>query len=849
MGSNKGINFFLELNDHSIGVAKTSSTSATPSIEGFREACLDDAASVKEAINAITGGNSGEPTAVHCALRPGKRFFDLASLDDARSHKTTAAIEDYVAKSVSIKSEDTNTAAIYARTGQPVDGSSKDSWFAATTTKESAKNALEKLKEWNLKSDGFESASVSLIGSVQAALKAGNQSAPVVCWDIGESSSDLFLIGQQGIEGSRRIGFGYDQVAEAIQAEIQLKFKAAAAKLFFNDRYDFATNAPKIAKRVATLLESEITKLSAESTTAPTEFFCAGLPTKQGWFTRELAASLQFKAWTPDLAGWSKQSGIILPESLSGSSCSPSWLGLFGMAAAHSTNKLLWHPKWDRANAPIAASAATAPAQAEPAKKAAATPAPAKAQPQAAVAKPAPAAQAKVAKPEPKKQEPVKKESAPVAAVKQEKAPKAPKAPGSGNSTMIKRVAMAAAGAILLGGGFFYLKAVKADQQAALEAKKIAEQRAAADAEARQEAEMKALAEAEARMAAEREAAEKEAVAKAAREKAEEEARLREIENERLMHARGSVEITTVPAGATVTVGNLASKTTPASYGDLRLGGYTAEISMEGYETATVKIEVKENQTTSVGPVRLVRHVGTLIIETKPAGLNYEVRPASSGLFASSSQKRIGITPHTVTDLPTDDYIVTIQRDGWPSVTQNVHIEKGKSVTVNRDLSGGTVVINSDPVGAEVFANGESLGKTPLTLNNIQPGGVSYTLNRNLYHSATLTGTVAPEKTLNLSLEMEPIEYIAKAAELDRWPAPTRRIEPTLPNPERFAGKSVTLTVTISDDGDPMDIIVSEATDEELALYCVDAVSQWEFSPGKVGRRNVWSKVTIPFSF
>jgi outer membrane biosynthesis protein TonB len=60
---------------------------------------------------------------------------------------------------------------------------------------------------------------------------------------------------------------------------------------------------------------------------------------------------------------------------------------------------------------------------------------------------------------------------------------------------------------------------------------------------------------------------------------------------------------------------------------------------------------------------------------------------------------------------------------------------------------------------------------------------------------------------------------------------------------------SVSLTVTISDDGDPMDIVVSETTDDELALYCVDAVSQWKFSPGKVGRRNVWTKVSIPFSF
>jgi TonB family protein len=230
-------------------------------------------------------------------------------------------------------------------------------------------------------------------------------------------------------------------------------------------------------------------------------------------------------------------------------------------------------------------------------------------------------------------------------------------------------------------------------------------------------------------------------------------------------------------------------------------------------------------------------------------GLSYELRPAGAGLFTSSTQKRIGITPHTITDLPTDEYVVTIERDGWAAVTENVVVKKGATARIDRDLSGGTVVINTDPSGAEVFADGESLGTTPLTLNAIKPGEVSYTLTRNLYHSTTVNGTVNPEKTTTLNVELESIEYIAKSTELDRWPAPIKRIEPTVPNPERFAGMSVVLDVTISDDGDPMDITVAEASDEELSLYCVDAVSQWRFKPGKVGRKDVWTRVTIPFNF
>lgn len=111
-----------------------------------------------------------------------------------------------------------------------------------------------------------------------------------------------------------------------------------------------------------------------------------------------------------------------------------------------------------------------------------------------------------------------------------------------------------------------------------------------------------------------------------ARLRAEEAARL---EAERLARARGSVKVATEPAGAEVLCDGRPVGIAPLVVGDLRLGQHEFRFRMGGHEEAVASAEVRENEVTSLGPIRLVRSAGGLRVTTVPEGAEFVLEPAS----------------------------------------------------------------------------------------------------------------------------------------------------------------------------------------------------------------------------
>ena len=392
-----------------------------------------------------------------------------------------------------------------------------------------------------------------------------------------------------------------------------------------------------------------------------------------------------------------------------------------------------------------------------------------------------------------------------------------------------------------------FLQPVKEDSML-IRAQAVAEQHAAAEAAARRQAEQQAKVEAEARRRAEEEVAQKNAAAEAARQQAAEEARRREIETNRLLNGRGSLVIATEPAGATIDISNFAPRVSPATISDLRLGHYTLKISLPGYEPANLEVEIKDNEATDPGPIRLVRQTGSLTLSTKPAGINFEVRPAASRFFAAASDLRQGKTPATLADVPTGEYTVIFSREGWPKHTENVVIERNGAAQASSEFSGGSVTITSTPAGASVQRNGLALGVTPLTLADQEPGETSYTLEVQGFIPADVTGRVEPEKTLRLDATLNPADRLARITDLDERPVPIKTVEPSINPYQGITGGKVTISLTIDRDGIPKDLKVEQASNAQLSRRCLEAAAQWRFSPGKIKGIPVKTRVSLPFN-
>ena len=884
--------YFLEINERFLLAARTISLNRPLVIEDLGEAPLDNKAGLSQVLSTVIPDTSKGTVDAICALRPQQQFIHLATDDEARQHATPAALPSFVSQSPFAALGASDVVGVQIRTGLPLDGRSGGRWLLTGAPKESLAAIQAMAREWKLAPVRVESATLSLLGAVLSEQQFSKSATPLVVWEVGDATSDLFLLSGKGLEGAKHLDFGFDKVVEGVQAEMNLKFKGAAARLLFNEFYDFSEVGPKIAARVTAVLQPAVTELVAGS--APASLLCIGMTSKQAWFNDYMAKSLGLAPWQPNLAAWFGSVGLKFAGNTVSAGLSPVWLGLLGAVSTYRGEKpdadSAWHPTWDgvvrsaapaasrveRPAAPVAAAAVAraaapvAPAPAKPAPVVKTVP------PTPVVPRPAaaPVAAVKAARPpETPVFIPEKKVPAPAAVIPRpaavETQPKRPITPtpvtpakpslavrpptgstGGKPSFLKSPVGLAAILGVLivLGGGYYFYQSNADAKAAALHAQVVAEQRAAESAKAEAEARRLAKQAEEARRAAEAEVARKNAASEAATRQAQEESRRRDQETNRLLNGRGNLVIATEPAGAAINIANLAPRIAPATISDLRLGHYTVNISLAGYDPVSLDLEVKDNANTDPGVVRLVRQVGGLELVTDPAGIKYEIRPAASRFFATGSGVRQGTTPATIKDLTTGDYIVVLTREGWPNHEENFTIARGDTARVSWKALGGSVQITTNPAGATVSRNGIALGVTPLTLEDVPPGDVRYSVELQDYTAAVLRGTVEPERRLALEMELEATaEHIARLNELDTRPEAIKRVQPSLTYRMEQAGGNVTISCVVDAQGMPTMLRIDKQTDVELGKRCLEAASQWRFKPGMIKGKPVKTRVTLPF--
>ena len=909
--------YFLELNESFLLAARTVTPGRPMVIEDIREASLDNKTAVNQALSAVFPTAGSSTLGVVCAVRPRDRFFLLASEKETPKASSLAALRTLVGNSAFAAAGPSELTGVDARTGLPLESKSASRWFVAGAPKESLSGIRTALGEWKVAPSRMEIGTISLLGVVLAEQQR-TKGAPALVWEIGEATSDLFLVSAQGIAGVKRLSFGLDQVADGVQAELGMKSRGAATRIFFNEFYDFSEIGPKIAARVAGSLQPAIAEV-AGSGAAPAALICIGLASKQNWFSQQMAKALNLAPWQPDVAAWCNTAGLTFVGNTLQPKLSPTWLGLLGMMSAipadRAETESAWHPTWsidgvEREEKPRIAEVPPAPAPepvivptpvrapsappapkivpptpavfaAAPAPRPPTPPAPAKA-PVVAPAKPSvpaasptapPAKQEKEAPVRPAAPAPAPAPKAPVAparpvaaAAPAETAPApaaAPRSiPAAKPATVVQQPAPAHSFlkspaflaivsvlvVVLALGAFFYHKF--AQQQAAAEAAQHnAEQQANAEKEARKKAELQAKTEADARKRTEDELAQRNAAAEALAKKALEEAKLRETDANRILNGRGSLVIVTEPAGASIAVSNFMPRQSPTTITDLRLGRYTVNISLPGYDPLNLEVDVKDNTATDPGIIRLVRQTGSLEIKTEPEGATFEVRPVMPQISVGGVAVKSGKTPTILADLPTGAYVVTFRRDGWPDHTENVTIEHGRPAHVSWKYVGGAVTITTTPAGARVTRNGEAFGVTPVTITDQQPGDTNFTLELAGFISTTVEGKIEAEKTLILNANLGAEDRIVPPSELDERPVQIKTVKPELGYEAIRVGGTATISMVVDRDGTPKDIKVVSSTDAEAGQRCVEAVAQWRFKPGTVKGVPVKTRVAVSIPF
>jgi PEGA domain len=123
-----------------------------------------------------------------------------------------------------------------------------------------------------------------------------------------------------------------------------------------------------------------------------------------------------------------------------------------------------------------------------------------------------------------------------------------------------------------------------------------------------------------------------------------------------------SLEVSSEPDYASVSVDNQYLGKTPFSTDNLSAGTYTIKISKFGYVPFTTNASLVNDMTTVINATLPVEN-GALAITTNPSGANISI-----------DGKDAGIAPVTITDLAPGNYTVSVTKDGFNPSEQKVTI-------------------------------------------------------------------------------------------------------------------------------------------------------------------------------
>jgi serine/threonine protein kinase/formylglycine-generating enzyme required for sulfatase activity len=138
---------------------------------------------------------------------------------------------------------------------------------------------------------------------------------------------------------------------------------------------------------------------------------------------------------------------------------------------------------------------------------------------------------------------------------------------------------------------------------------------------------------------------------------------------------RGAVIVQTEPAGAIVALGE-ESRKSPATFNKLKVGSWPIKIERDGYEPMEQKVTVEENTVTEVPLIKLVRSTGRARIETKPAGMKFD-------LVDADAEHHAGTTPADLESIPTGTGRIIFKPDAGPEHWQEVKISRNQTVAAN----------------------------------------------------------------------------------------------------------------------------------------------------------------------
>ena len=329
--------FCVDFGDQSILVARMSQQVAPLVVEELREWPANDTDSLRGFISSTEGkGPTGYAHAT-VGINPPRRLVRRHTLDVKRL-KEPAYFGEVLSQQFRVESEKYTT-----RVLNPDDGTDFD------TTKTNQKEVIfcglpsDEIITWQDRSlelgiypERLELSSIAMLGGLVSYLKFKQSKSPVLLLEMGDETTQSFILSADGVDISRPIPSGVAAMIPVVQKELGLKDEESAKKLFYSNTFDFTSMGGTLIKKLLKELQSSIGFYEVQTGQSIGAVLCTGLPPNLDWLAGAIAQSLGVGVFKLELIPWLNSLGIKLADGVSITPPDERWLSLFSLMASHS---------------------------------------------------------------------------------------------------------------------------------------------------------------------------------------------------------------------------------------------------------------------------------------------------------------------------------------------------------------------------------------------------------------------------------------------------------------------------------------------------------------------------------
>lgn len=332
----KSKGFCVEIGEHTTLIARLSQAVAPFVVEELKEFPAGDASALAEWVKGTEGKGATGYAHATCGIYPAKRLIRRQTLDLKRA-KEPAYFNEIYSQQFRIEPDKYTLKVLNQSDGGEYDSikATQKEVLICGLPSEDVIATQDKLLEQGIYPERLELGTLATLGALVNYLQFKQSKAPLLVLEMGEETTQSFIISADGVDISRPIPSGISAMIPVVQKELGLKDEESAKKLFYSNTFDFTSMGGTLIKKLLKELQSSIGFYEVQTGQSIGNVYCTQLPGSLAWLGSTIAGSLGVSQLKIDMLPWLESLNIKLADGVAPQPLDEHWAGLFALIASY----------------------------------------------------------------------------------------------------------------------------------------------------------------------------------------------------------------------------------------------------------------------------------------------------------------------------------------------------------------------------------------------------------------------------------------------------------------------------------------------------------------------------------